>query len=158
MSRKDSARFSRRDFAKLALAGVPAVGLFGHAATAFAQGKPNSIFGGVRIGAITPYSFNVETPDVQAILAAVTKIGISEVEIQNNVVEAFAGAPAAPARGGGGGGRGTPPSPEQIAAAKTHAGQLSAWRASAPMTKFEQLRKMFNGAGVNIDAYRITLD
>src|SRR5262245_37968958 len=119
MSEKKQALFSRRDFAKLALAGVPAVGLFGHAAAVFAQGKPNSVFGGVRIGAITPYSFNVETPDVKTILAAVTKIGISEVEVQNNVVEAFAGAPAAPARGGGGGGgRGTPPTPEQLAAQK----------------------------------------
>ena len=157
MSRNDRAQFSRREFAKLALAGVPAAALFGRTAVALAQGKPNSIFAGVRVGAITPYSFNVETPDVQAILAAVTKIGISEVEVQNNVVEAFAGAPAAPARGGGGGGRGTPPSPEQVAAQKTYQGQLSAWRLKAPMTKFEELRKMYSTAGVKIDAYRITL-
>jgi sugar phosphate isomerase/epimerase len=158
MSRNDRAQFSRREFAKLALAGVPAAAVFGRAASLVAQGKPNSVFGGVRIGVIAPYSFNVETPDVASILTTVTKLGISEVELQNNVVEAFAGAPAAPARGGGGGGgRGTPPTPEQLAAQKTYAGQLKAWRVSVPMTKFQELRTQYNNAGVRIHAYRITL-
>src|SRR5262245_44692065 len=111
MDRQDRSHlYSRREFGKLALAAVPAVGVLADSKLLFAQSKPSSVFGGVRIGVITPYSFNVETPDVQSILAAVTKVGASEIEIQVGHVEAFAGAPAAPARQGG-------PAPAPAAAA-----------------------------------------
>ena len=59
---------------------------------------------------------------------------------------------AAPASGGG---RGQPP--EQQAAARAQAEALSKWRASVPMSKFADVRKKFEDAGVHIYAYRITL-
>jgi len=53
---------------------------------------------------------------------------------------------------GGGGGRGAQ-TPEQRAAAEATAN----WRATVPMSKFTDVRKKFNDAGVNIYAYRFTL-
>jgi sugar phosphate isomerase/epimerase len=62
---------------------------------------------------------------------------------------------AAGAAGGGGGRAGQ--SPQQQAAARTQATALATWRTSVPMSKFADVRKKFNDAGVNIYAYRITL-
>jgi len=188
MDRKERTLYSRREFGKLALAAVPAVGILADSKMLFAQAKPNSVFGGVRVGVIAPYSFNVETPDVDAILKALIKDNISEVELQNSAVEAYAGAPAPPARGaraggaapaagaapaggaapaaGGAAGRAGAPAPargraaqtpEQIAAQRDFDTKMSVWRMGVPMSKFEALRKMYNDAGVRIDAYRITL-
>jgi sugar phosphate isomerase/epimerase len=67
-----------------------------------------------------------------------------------------AGVPSGAAPASGGGGRGQQ-SPEQQAAARAQADALSKWRASVPMTKFADVRKKFNDAGVHIYAYRITL-
>jgi sugar phosphate isomerase/epimerase len=63
-----------------------------------------------------------------------------------------AGKPSGPPPSMGGGGRGQQ-TPEQRAAAEATAN----WRASVPMAKFEEVRKKFNDAGVNIYAYRFTL-
>lgn len=43
-------KHTRRDFTRLALAAIPA-------ATALADQKPHSVYGGVQIGVIAPYSF-----------------------------------------------------------------------------------------------------
>ena len=51
--------YTRREFGKLALAGLPAVVVLGRTDSifgAFAQAKPNSLISGVQIGTIT-YSF-----------------------------------------------------------------------------------------------------
>jgi sugar phosphate isomerase/epimerase len=102
--------YTRREFGKLALAGVPAAALLGRSTSAFgalAQAKPNSLFGGVQIGTIT-YSYR-SMPDqsAEAILKYVLDSGISGIELMGGPVESFAGAPAAAGRGGGaGGGRG----------------------------------------------------
>ena len=54
------------------------------------------------------------------------------------------------------GGRGTQ-TPEQQAAARAAAEQLTAWRTSIPIDKFKAVRQMFDTAGVTIYAYRLTL-
>src|SRR5262245_52498157 len=62
--RSRSMSYSRREFGKLALAGLPATAILGRTESllgAFAQAKPNSLINGVQIGAIT-YSFR-EMPD-----------------------------------------------------------------------------------------------
>ena len=59
--------YTRREFGKLALAGVPAAALLGRSDAlfgAFAQAKPNSVVNGVQIGTIT-YSFR-SMPDQSA--------------------------------------------------------------------------------------------
>jgi sugar phosphate isomerase/epimerase len=98
-------RYTRREFGKLALAGLPAAALietplFG------AQARPNSKFGGVQIGVIT-YSYR-SLPDqsAQATLKYILDSGLSATELMDGPVENFLGRPAPAARGGGpGGGR-----------------------------------------------------
>src|SRR5262245_20379679 len=96
---QNSMLYSRRDFGKLALAGLPLRLL----------GAQSSRFNGVQIGSIT-YRFR-SISDPEAIIKAMTQIGLSEAELMSNHAEALAGAPAPP-RGGGRGGA----TPEQVAA------------------------------------------
>src|SRR5262249_23062258 len=59
--------------------------------------------------------------------------------------------------GGAGGGGRAAQSPEQQAAARAQAEALIKWRTSVPMSKFTDVRKKFNEAGVTIYAYPLTL-
>ena len=111
--------YTRREFGRLALAGLPAAALAGSGGMlrALAQAKPNSLIDGVQIGTIT-YSYR-SMPDqsAEAILKYVVDSGISAVELMGGPAESFAGAPTAGGRGGGGRGpggergRGGPPEP-----------------------------------------------
>jgi sugar phosphate isomerase/epimerase len=82
---------TRRDIGKLALAGLPALRAFGAPAL-------NSTIKGVKIGVIT-YSFRGGINTIDDIIAAITKIGLSEVELMSASAETEAGAPSA-GRGG----------------------------------------------------------
>src|SRR5215468_3701436 len=101
--------YTRREFGKLALAGLPAAAVLGHHESlfgAFAQAKPNSVFNGVQIGTIT-YSYrSIPDQSAEATLKYVLDSGISAIELMGGPVESFAGAPASPGRGGGPGGPG----------------------------------------------------
>jgi sugar phosphate isomerase/epimerase len=74
--------------------------------------KPNSNFGGVNVGIIAPYAFRGTASNVDDILSAMLKLGLSSVEMQAEPVEAYAGAPArgrgGPRRPGGRGGESGP--------------------------------------------------
>jgi sugar phosphate isomerase/epimerase len=103
--------FTRREFGKLALAGVPAAVLGRHEsiAAALMQARPNSLIEGVQIGVIT-YSYR-SMPDqsAEATLKCIVESGISGIELMGAPVERFAGAPVGGPGGGGGrraGGRG----------------------------------------------------
>jgi sugar phosphate isomerase/epimerase len=114
---------TRREFGKLALAGVPAATVLGSSESifgAFAQAKPNSLIDGVQIGTIT-YSFR-SMPDqsAEATLQYIVEAGISAIELMGGPVESFAGAPAS-GRGGGGGGRGPGAGGEAAGGAQTAA-------------------------------------
>ena len=95
---------TRREFGKLALAGLPAAALGSSESVfgAFVQAKPNSLIEGVQIGTIT-YSFR-SMPDqsAEAVLRYIVDSGISAIELMGGPIESFAGAPTA----GRGGGRG----------------------------------------------------
>ena len=97
--------YTRREFGKLALAGLPGATVLGSANVfgAFMQAKPNSIINGVQIGTIT-YSYR-SMPDqsAEATLKYILESGISAIELMGGPVESFAGAPAGPGRGAGGG-------------------------------------------------------
>ncbi|MEO6239122.1 MAG: sugar phosphate isomerase/epimerase [Vicinamibacterales bacterium] len=116
--------YTRREFGKLTLAGLPAAAVFGRGesilgaftrpshhsgAAGQAQARPNSLVDGVQIGTIS-YSFRA-MPDqsAEATLKYILDSGISAIELMGGPAERFAGAPA-PGRGGGagraGGGRG----------------------------------------------------
>src|SRR6266545_8095400 len=105
--------YTRREFGKLALAGLPAAAVLGRNESIFsAQAKPNSLINGVQIGTIT-YSYR-SMPDqsAEATLKYIVDSGISAIELMNGPAESFAGAPQGQ-RGSGGGRRGQPPTPEQ---------------------------------------------
>src|SRR3569623_657613 len=101
--------FTRRDFGKFALAGVPAAA--GLSIPGLLSAAQSSKIDGVQIGAIT-YSFRgapaqggVAPADMPAVMQ---KIGLSEVELMSGDCESIAGIPQNPntGRGGFGGGRG----------------------------------------------------
>src|SRR6187455_424416 len=108
--------YTRREFGKVAVAGLPAAAVLGNSESlfgAFAQAKPNSRINGVQIGAIT-YSYR-SMPDqsAEATLKYIVASGISAVELMGGPVNAYARArsPFTPSTeagrgGGGGGGRG----------------------------------------------------
>jgi sugar phosphate isomerase/epimerase len=159
--------FTRRDFAKLLTAALPAASLLA---------KPNSTFNGVRIGAIT-YSFRALPGGAQETLKYCVDCGISGIEMMSNVAENYAGAPAPPMRGPGGPGgpppaaggarQGQPPggrmqmTPEQREAMRKYAEEVRNWRLSvSSMDKYKAVRKMYEDAGVKIYAFKLppTLD
>lgn len=129
--------------------------------------KPKSKFGGVQIGANT-YSFRNMEPGILIIHKACVESGINSIDLGSAGVgycESYLGAPAAPSRPQlpalppgtvpavapiGGGGRRMPLTPEQQAAQDKYTADLKAWRLSVPMTKYEELRKLFNDAGMDI--------
>jgi len=134
-------QFTRRDLGRIALASVPL-------RVALGAKRINSVFGGVRIGAIT-YSFNrIASPDPEAIVRAFVEVGLGEAELMSNHCEALAGAPQMPA--GGGGGRGTPPTPEQQAERQAAVEKLAQWRAAADATTWKGVTRKFNDAGIDL--------
>jgi sugar phosphate isomerase/epimerase len=108
--------YARREFGRLALAGVPATAFWlKSGSTLAAAAKPNSKWAGVQVGMNVPYNFgtgNYTTGD--DILQRCVNLGISAVELRAQPVELFLGSPAAVAgaanagrgRGNRGGGQG----------------------------------------------------
>ena len=116
--------YTRREFGRLALAGLPTAAVLGHNESIFgalAQAKPNSVINGVQIGTIT-YSYR-SMPDqsAEATLKYILESGISGIELMGGPAESFAGAPSSgrgggAGRGGAAGGRGPGGAPAAAAA------------------------------------------
>ncbi len=90
---------------KLGLGSVPLGFLMANRTKLFAgeaAARPDSIFNGVQVGIIAPYSFHGMPAGAEALLKDMVELGISATELQNDPVEAFAGAPAAGTPGGPG--------------------------------------------------------
>ena len=133
--------YSRREFGKLALAGLPATTLLLKSPSLAAAAKPDSKWAGVQVGMNVPYNFgtgNYTSGD--EIINRCVQLGISGVELRAQPVELFLGSPAAIAgaanAGRGRGGRATPPAgppgePAPPAAARGE-GQAPAAGAEAP--------------------------
>jgi sugar phosphate isomerase/epimerase len=136
-------RYTRREFAKLTLAGVPASLVVAKLpVSAFAQ--INSRIQGVQIGPIT-YSFR--SMSAADIIKAYVDIGLGEMELMSNHAEQLAGAPAG--RGGGGGRRGAL-TPEQQAERDAAAKALRDWRMAATEATFKPVRKKIEAAGIDL--------
>lgn len=166
--------FTRREFAKLALA-APAVTLIESpfAGSAFAQGRgqgapaepvrPNSTINGVRVGAIT-YSFrSMPESTAEATLDYAVRAGVSHLEVMGNVVDSWAGLSGGGRGGGGFGGRGrgagaAEMTPEeqaaQQAAREAAAAEQRERRLAVPMSRFAEMRRMYDDAGVRIYAVK----
>jgi sugar phosphate isomerase/epimerase len=148
-----SMRFSRREFGKLTLAGLPASWVLGSPPLS-AGAKIDSKINGVQIGAIT-YSFRT-IPNPDDIIKAYVTIGLGEMELMSNHAEALAGAPSGrggvPAGGqgrGAGGGRATP-TPEQVAEREAAAKALHDWRMAATEATFKPVRQKIADAGIDL--------
>jgi sugar phosphate isomerase/epimerase len=136
--------YTRRDLAKFAAASaLPASSLFA---------KPNSEFGGVRIGAIT-YSFRALPSSAEQVLRYCLDCGISAIELMSDVAEGYAGSPA-PARRPPSGPR-RPPTPEEREERRKAAEAVSQWRLAASMDPYKAFRKMYADAGVEIYAFKL---
>ena len=146
-----NSQLSRRRFlgtAALAAAGmaVSNKSVFGMPAYIRNLNKPNSKFKGVQIGVIT-YSFRSMPSSAEQLLQYCRECGVSAVELMGDAAETFAGAPVAPQRPQQG-------STEGQAAWNEYLQKLATWRENVSMTPFEQLRKLYNDAGVTIYGYK----
>ena len=129
--------------------------------------NPDSKFGGVQIGAIT-YSWRDLPGGVENIIKYCKEAGISSIELMSGDAEEFLGAPknpmmamfapppppAKPAAG-------APPAPpqpmkrpeltdEQKATIAKYNQDVKAWRLALPISKYEDVKKMFDAAGISI--------
>ena len=141
--------------------------LFGAPALIRSLREPTSLINGVQIGCIT-YSFR-DMPDqsAEATLKYVLDSGINAIELMGGPAEMFSGAPKNTVdmrsvfplmrkR------RENQPLTEDEqktltevdAQMKAYREQVMKWRVSAPMNKFEQVRKMYNQAGVTIYCFK----
>jgi sugar phosphate isomerase/epimerase len=111
--------------------------------------KPNSKFGGVQVGAIT-YSWRSMPGSAEDILQYCLQTGISTIELMGDVAEKYAGLPQGPARPEAGAKLSDSEKASLDKAMQEAKEAQRVWRISAPMTKFEALRKMYNDAGVEI--------
>ena len=152
---------SRREFlvnSSLAAAGFALLSGSAFGAPAYIKnlGKPNSLFNGVQIGAIT-YSWRSMPGSAEQILQYCIDCNISAIELMGPTGESFAGAPTAPERPSmapGPNGQRPEMTPEQKAAQEEYSKKMAEWRAKVSMDKFVQLRKMYNNAGVSIYAFK----
>ena len=155
-------QMTRRNFGKLAVAGIPAVSLALSASWASAATKPNSKIDGVQLGAQT-YSFR-DLPTIDDVLHALVTAGLSSCELFSPEIEpggvaAVMGPLVRPRAPGGA----SPTDGQQMMAEyqawtqspeyKKHRQDVRQWRISTPMGYFNGIRKKFNDAGVDIYAY-----
>jgi sugar phosphate isomerase/epimerase len=112
--------------------------------TALAAGKPNSVFNGVRIGAIS-YSYRSMFTTAEETLGGLLKNGLSEVELMGGPIQLYAGLSPSPAKGK----KGKKEAPAAPAARPSGADR------DAQLAKCRELRKLYNDAGVNIHLHKI---
>lgn len=152
MENKSGNQVSRRKFigltaAAAAFAVVP-VNIASCAGTKKAKvKKPDSKFGGVQIGAIT-YSWRSMPGSAEDTLKYCIESGVSSIELMGNTAELYAGLPQLPPRPGNDATDAVKADFEK--ARKEIAGLQRQWRISATMANYQELRKMYHDAGVNI--------
>src|ERR1700687_1659037 len=130
--------YSRRDFGKLALAGLP---------LSIALAKIDSIISGVQIG-VQSYSFRDRSLD--AAIQAMVEDGIGECELYSGHIEPQQ--PRPPRADG-------TPVPDQAARAaarKAAREELRNWRLTVPMDEIKAVRKKFDDAGIWLFAFNLS--
>ena len=154
---------SRRKFlyqSSMASLGLVLMGKNKLVANSLLYSGPNSKINGVQIGCIT-YSFRSMPGSAEQLLQYCKDAGISAIELMGDPAEAFAGSPVGlmppmnfrpPAAN-------EPAKPrmsgeEFMKAMEERNAKARAWRETASMDKFVELRKMFNEAGITIYAFK----
>ena len=151
-SNRNVETYSRRDFGKLTLAGLPLT---------LALLEINSKVNGVRIG-VQSYSFRGLSLDDA--IKAMVDIGIGECELFSGHVEPrpqfgpggggprppqAASGTAGPPPQGAGGGRGPNPAARE---------EQRKWRLTVPLDHFKTVRKKFDDAGIKLQAYNLSFN
>jgi len=137
---------TRREFGRLAVAGLVVARPEGRALLASATGADSAV-NGVHLGVQT-YSFRdlprpSGAPDsVDVVIKAMQEAGVSECELFAPQLE-----PQFPQ--GARGQRGAPPSPEAVKARE----DLRKWRLETSLDHFKNAKKKFDAAGIAITAY-----
>lgn len=109
----------------------------------------------VQLGAIS-YSFRALPGSAEEILGYLVDLGLNTVELMGDPIERYAGAPEPPRRPRPFGQQLTEDERAAFREAMTnYAEEARAWRLSAPMERFDALRKMYNDAGVTIDIAKL---
>ena len=113
--------YTRRDFSRIVLAGIPLAG--------WVQSKPNSKWAGVQVGMNVPYNFGTGnfTP-ADEVMQKCVALGVSAVELRAQPVELFLGGVR----------EATPAERRQ-------------WRLGVSLDKVRQLRRTYEDAGVLIE-------
>ena len=115
---------------------------------------PDSKIKGVQVGVIT-YSFRGMPGKPEQLLQYCVDAGISAIELMGDSIEDYAGKPAntvkLPPRVPGQQQKLTDEQKAQIAAYQK---EVADWRASVSMDKFEEIRKLYNKAGITIYAFK----
>ncbi len=148
--------FNRRDF--LIKSSIASAGLLLPGSGAWSKRlfiNPDSKFFGVQIGVIT-YSYRSMPANVSQLLQYIVDSGISAIELMGDAVEEYAGKPVNPVK--------MPPfvpgqprptlTDEQKTQLATYGKQVAEWRATVSIDKFEEVKKMYNKAGVSIYAFK----
>lgn len=140
--------YSRREFAKLAIAALPMTGtlsLINGLQAADGKGKPDSKVAGVQIGLNVPYSFSNAQMSGEDVLKNCLELGLSAVELRTQPVETFLGA-----------------SPDLIfpkkgdaAATKANTEELKKWRGAVSMDRVGEFRRKYESAGVKIEIVKV---
>lgn len=173
---KSKRNLSRRKFlgstATVAAFSMMPINLIGRNSKSFKDQSgttPGSNFGGVQIGAIT-YSWRSMPGGVENIIKYCNEAGISSIELMSGDVEEYLGAPknpmmgmfgppppqpkpvagAAPAPAPAGPPQRRELTPEQKAEIEKFNQEMKKWRLALPMSKFEDVRKLFDNAGIKI--------
>jgi len=147
-SKKNIQNNSRRNFlyqGSLASLGLVFMGKNSLATNSFFLANPSSKIKGVQIGAIT-YSFRSMPGSAEQLIQYCKEAGITAIELMGDPAEAYAGSPA-----------GAMPKmtrEEYMKTMEERNAKARAWRETASMDKFVELRKLFNDAGITIYAYK----
>ena len=132
--------YSRRDFARLAILGLPA-------ARFLSAIRPHTA-AGIQIGLNVPYSFGNNNMSADEVLKNCVSLGVTALELRSQPVEAFMGAPAA-----------APNVPRNADSTARAAGaaltqeyreKLRDWRQATSPSGAAALRKQYEDAGVTI--------
>lgn len=141
--------YSRRRFISTAAAATAlSVVPFGYSfASGSKQKKPNSKVGGVQLGCTT-YSYRSMPHKVDEVIEYLLLAGINSIELRS-VAEEDLGLPSLPPRPRG---QATDEEKAEFAKAQSELREKQRqWRLSLPMSRYEEMRKKFNSAGIKVN-------
>jgi len=149
--------YSRRDFGKLALAGIP---------LGRSLGAIHSTIRGVRMG-VQSASFTFSGIDVDGIIRTLNGVGLAEIDVMSEHIENYLGGPIQlPGTGRPGPwARGNAPGPGRATGGAPRLGPdpaardaLRKWRLGIGLDKYREIGKKFSDGGVKFYSYNLSFN